>query len=95
MPTAYILINTEIGAETQVLKALRKVEGVEEAHTLWGVYDIIANIRAESMDKLKYIISKHIEKIGRINSKLTMITNEKPRTIFKEQVIFEQAPIIA
>lgn len=95
MPTAYILINTEIGAETQVLKALRKVEGVEEAHTLWGVYDIIANIRAESMDKLKYIISKHIEKIGRINSKLTMITNEKPRTILKEQVIFEQAPIIA
>ncbi len=95
MPTAYILINTEIGAETHVLKALRKVEGVEEAHTLWGVYDIIANIRAESIDKLKYIISKHIEKIGRINSKLTMITNEKPRTILEEQAIFEQTPIIA
>jgi len=39
MATAYILLNTEIGAEKQVLKALKKIEGVEEAHHLWGVYD--------------------------------------------------------
>jgi hypothetical protein len=49
MPTAYILLNTEIGAENHVLKALKKIEGVEEAHTLWGIYDIIANVEAESM----------------------------------------------
>jgi DNA-binding Lrp family transcriptional regulator len=48
LPTAYILLNTEIGAENQVLKALKKIEGVEEAHYLWGVYDIIVNIEAES-----------------------------------------------
>ena len=89
MPTAYILLNTEIGAEKQVLKALKKVEGVEEAHSLWGVYDIIANIKAESMDELKYIITSRIEKIGKINSKLTMIINEKPQTPLQEQVIFE------
>ena len=89
MPTAYILLNTEIGAEKQVLKALKKVEGVEEAHSLWGVYDIIANVKAESMDELKYIITSRIEKIGKINSKLTMIINEKPQTPLQEQVIFE------
>ena len=50
MPTAYVLLNTEIGAESQVLKDLKKIEGVEEAHNLWGVYDIIANIKAESME---------------------------------------------
>jgi DNA-binding Lrp family transcriptional regulator len=94
MPTAYILLNTEIGAENQVLKALKKIEGVEEAHNLWGVYDIIANIRAENMEKLKYIITKRIEKIGRINSKLTMIITEKPQTEMHEQVFFEQNPII-
>ena len=94
MPTAYILLNTEIGAENQVLKALKKIEGVEEAHNLWGVYDIIANIRADSMEKLKYIITKRIEKIGRINSKLTMIITEKPQTEMQEQVFFEPKPII-
>jgi DNA-binding Lrp family transcriptional regulator len=93
MPTAYVLLNTEIGAENQVLKALKKIEGVEEAHHLWGVYDIIANVKADSMDKLKYVITKRIEKIGKINSKLTMIINEKKQTKLQEQVIFEQTPI--
>ena len=89
LPTAYILLNTEIGSEKQVLKALRKVEGVEEAHGLWGVYDIIANVKADSVEELKQIITKRIEKINRINSKLTMIINEKSQDTIHEQVIFE------
>ena len=93
MPSAYILLNTEIGAENQVLKALKKIEGVEEAHNLWGVYDIIANIKADSMEKLKFIITKKIQKIGKINSKLTMMTTEKPQTMLQEQVMFEENPI--
>ena len=72
MPAAYVLLNTEIGAQNQVLKVLKKIEGVEEAHTLWGVYDIIANIKADNMEKLKFIITKRIEKIGKINSKQAM-----------------------
>ena len=89
MPTAYVLLNTEIGTEKQVLKALKKVEGVEEAHGLWGVYDIIANVKADTMDELKHIITKRIEKINQINSKLTMIINEKSPNPIQEQVIFE------
>ena len=90
MPTAYVLLNTEIGAESQVLKALKKIEGVEEAHNLWGVYDIIANIRADSMEKLRYIITKKIGQVGRINSKLTMVITDKPQPTLEEQVFFEQ-----
>ena len=78
MPTAYVLINTEIGAEADVLKALKKVEGVEEAFNLWGVYDIIASIKADTVDKLVYIITRKIEKIGKVHSKLTMIVTEAP-----------------
>jgi DNA-binding Lrp family transcriptional regulator len=76
MPTAYVLINTEIGSESDVLDALKRVEGVKEAHNLWGVYDIIASIKAETMDKLTSIITKKIEKIGKVNAKLTMIITE-------------------
>jgi DNA-binding Lrp family transcriptional regulator len=76
LPTAYVLLNTEIGAESAVLEALKKVEGVEEAHNLWGVYDIIASIKADTLDKLTYIITKKIEQIGKINAKLTMIITE-------------------
>jgi DNA-binding Lrp family transcriptional regulator len=93
MPAAYVLVNTEIGAENQVIKELKKIEGVEEAHNLWGVYDIIAHVKAESMEKLKFTIAKRIEKVGRINSKLTMIIADNPQTVTQEQVIFE-SPIM-
>jgi DNA-binding Lrp family transcriptional regulator len=89
MPKAYILLNTEIGAEKQVLKALKKIQGVAEAYSLWGVYDIIANISAGSTEEVKYIITSQIEKINKINSKLTMMVNEKLQATLKEQVIFE------
>ena len=81
MPAAYVLLNTEIGAEAEVVKALRKVEGVETAVNLWGVYDIIASIRADLMDKLSFIINKEIEKISKIHSKLTMIINDPGASI--------------
>jgi hypothetical protein len=34
MPTAFVLINTEIGSESDVLNELKKVEGVEEPNAV-------------------------------------------------------------
>ena len=76
MPTAYVLLNTEIGAGAEVVEELKKVEGVESAFNLWGVYDIIASIKADSMDNLSHIINSRIEKIDKVHSKLTMIVSE-------------------
>jgi len=80
LPAAYLLLNTEIGAEAEVVKALKKVEGVETAFNLWGVYDVIASVKADTMDKLSLIINREIEKISKIHSKLTMIVSEQPRS---------------
>jgi len=93
MTTAYILLNTEIGAKNQVLKELRDIEGIEEAYDLWGVYDILANVKAENTEKLKHIITNRIEKIGQINSKLTMIITEQTAPQ-KHQLTFEPMPLI-
>ncbi|HDN63126.1 MAG TPA: Lrp/AsnC family transcriptional regulator [Candidatus Bathyarchaeota archaeon] len=77
MPTAFALINAEIGAENEVLKALKNVEGVVEAYTVYGVYDIIAKITASTMDKLKEIITWKIRKLDKVRSTLTMIVIEE------------------
>lgn len=79
MPAAYVLLNTEIGAEAEVVKALKQVEGVETAYNLWGVYDVIASVKADSMDKLTQIINKQIVEIDKIHSKLTMVISENGR----------------
>lgn len=76
MPSAYVLINTEIGFEDSVLKELKKVPNIKEAYVSYGVYDIIAQADAESMDKLKDIISSHIRRLDKVRSTLTMIIME-------------------
>jgi DNA-binding Lrp family transcriptional regulator len=74
MPTAFVLINTEIGSSiADVLKDLKKVEGVDEAFAVYGVYDIIARVRAESMDKLKEILTWRIRRVDNVRTTLTMI----------------------
>jgi len=79
----YVLLSTEIGAEKQVLKALKKIEGVKEAHSLWGVYDIIVHVTADSLENLGLIVSRRISKISKINSKLTMLISENRKKNYK------------
>lgn len=60
MPTAFVLINTEIGSEEEILNELKKIPNVKEAYVVYGVYDVVAKVEAESMDKLKEVISWRI-----------------------------------
>lgn len=77
MPTAFVLVNTEIGSEVEVLKDLKKVEGVEEAFAVYGVYDVIARVKADNMDKLKEIVTWRIRRLDKVRSTLTMIVIEE------------------
>lgn len=77
MPIAFVLVNTEIGAENEVMKTIKKVEGVEEAYAVYGVYDVVAKIKADSMDKLKEIVTWHVRRLDKVRSTLTMIVVEE------------------
>ncbi len=75
MPTAYVLLNTEIGSEREVLQTIKGVDGVQEAFNLWGVYDIIARVKADTMDKLTQIINQRLQ-VSKVHGKLTMVITE-------------------
>ena len=75
---AFVLINAEIGSEEEVLKELNKVEGVVEAFVVYGVYDVVTKIRADTMDKLKDIVTWHVLRLNKVRSTLTMIVVETP-----------------
>jgi len=70
---AFVLINAEIGAEEEVLKSLNSMAEVREAHVVYGVYDIITMIEADTMDELKEVVTSKIRGIERVRSTLTMI----------------------
>lgn len=76
MPMAFVLINAEIGSEEEVLKELNKVEGVVESFVVYGVYDVVAKIRADTMDRLKDMVTWHVRRLNKVRSTLTMIVVE-------------------
>ena len=73
MATAFVLINAEIGAENDVLKDLKTITEIKEAHMVYGVYDIIARVETETMQDLKDTISWKIRRLDKVRSTLTMI----------------------
>ena len=77
MPRAFVLINVESGSEDEVLKELRTVEGVDESYFSYGVYDIITKIKAETMEKLKDMVSRRIRTLTKVRSTLTLIMMEE------------------
>ena len=76
MPMAYVLITTESGAVDKVLASLKKMDSVKETYMVYGVYDIIATVKADTMDKLKEIVTWNLRSLDQVRSTLTMIVIE-------------------
>ena len=76
MPSAFVLINAEIGSEDEVLKQLKTLPNVKESYGVYGVYDIVAKVSADTMDKLKEIVTWKIRRLDKVRSTLTMIVVE-------------------
>ena len=73
MPMAFVLINADLGAEEQLYKDLKSTENVKDVYIVYGVYDIIAKIEGETMEKVKETITWKIRRLDRVRSTLTMI----------------------
>jgi DNA-binding Lrp family transcriptional regulator len=72
MQIAYILINTQPGSGATVLRDLKKIKEVKDAYLVYGVYDIVVKINADSMDRLREIVASRIRSVGDVRSTLTM-----------------------
>lgn len=73
---AFVLINAEVGNEQQLIKTLRGIPNVTEVHVVYGVYDVIAKVEADTMEKVKETITNSLRRLDKVRSTLTMIAVE-------------------
>ena len=78
MISVIVLVNTDLNSQDKVMESLKLVEGVEEAHALYGVYDLLIKIKATSFDRLKDIIKSRIKQVNGVTSSLTLMIVEDP-----------------
>jgi len=77
--TAFLLVTTEIGSESKVMRMFEKIDAVEEVYLASNVYDIIVKIMTQSMDELKEIVTSNLVRSNGVRSTSTMIIlSEKP-----------------
>lgn len=76
MAKAFVLINTEVGMEQEVVNQLKTMKNVKEAYTVYGVYDAVAFLEAEKIEDLKNAVSYDVRKLNGVRSTVTMMIAE-------------------
>jgi DNA-binding Lrp family transcriptional regulator len=79
MPMAYVLINTEPKHMENVVESLEELDTVVEVFPVYGVYDVVAKIKAETMEKLKEIVTWKVRNLDEVRSTITMLILEEKK----------------
>ena len=72
MNIAYVLVQSTIGHEMEVLSDLLKIQFVKEAKGTFGYYDILVKISGKSQTEIDSIIIKKIRKIKNVTTTTTL-----------------------
>ena len=81
MPTAYFLLNVALNHETEVIEQIKKYFSEQKSlefdiQGVYGVYDIILKISADSEDTIRHLGLDKIKTIENIQSTITMMVND-------------------
>lgn len=78
MMKAYILVNTELGYEEPVAEALQDVKEITGVHKVYGIYDLVIEMEAESVDDVKEIVFDKVRRLRYVKSTVTLLTYGEP-----------------
>ncbi len=70
---AFVLIETVVGRNKEVVTALRQLEGVKSVDTVTGPYDIIAIIEGETLNNIGGLVTGKIHPIAGISRTVTCL----------------------
>ncbi len=86
MPTAYVLLNSDLGSDELIIIEAKKILDGEnntqyEIQGVYGVYDIILKITSDNTENLRSIITNKIRKINKVQSTLTMMVIQEQESL--------------
>jgi DNA-binding Lrp family transcriptional regulator len=71
---AFVLLNTELGKESEIEETLNGVQEITKIRSLYGIYDLIIEMEAESMDKIKEVVYNKVRRLDNVKSTITLLT---------------------
>ena len=87
MTKAIVMINTEVGKEDEILETLFGLNEVKDVFLVYGIHDIVAIVEAETMDKLRTLITEKIRRLDGVKNTLTsIVVTHKSKRLCQEPV---------
>ena len=86
MPTAYVLINSDLGTDESIISKIKEILKDEKdveftTQGVYGIYDIVLKISSDNTNVLRNIITYKIRKINKVQSTLTrMVVEEQEKS---------------
>lgn len=82
MPIAFILLNSDLGSDQEIVTKIKEILSVEkglkfDVQGVYGIYDIVVKIESDNADHLRSVITNKIRKIDKVQSTLTMMVIEE------------------
>ncbi len=81
MPTAYVLLNSDLGSDESIINEVKQILAEEdvtsEVQGVYGVYDIVLKLSSDDSEKLRAIITDKVTKISKVQSTLTIMVIEE------------------
>lgn len=85
MPTAYVLLNSDLGSDESIINEVKQILVDEkvtyEVQGVYGVYDIVLKLSSDNAEKLRAIITNKVRKINKVQSTLTMMVIEEQENL--------------
>lgn len=70
---AFVLIETAVGKNKEVVAHLSRMDGVKSVDTVTGPYDIIAIVEGDSLNEIGDLITGKIHPVSGINRTVTCL----------------------
>ncbi len=70
---AYVLIALDSAREQQIYQKLKELDGVKDAHILFGEWDMVAKLELENPEALSSFVIQNIRSIPGVRLTSTMI----------------------
>jgi len=70
---AFVLIETAVGRNKEVVTALKQLKGVKSVDIVTGPYDVIAIIEGENLNDIGDLVTGKIHPIGGISRTVTCL----------------------
>lgn len=70
---AFVLIETLVGRNKEIVDALRQIEGMKSVDMVTGAYDIIAVIEAKNLSAIGDIVTEKIHPVAGISRTVTCL----------------------